>query len=120
MGDRRHYAVIDQYNRKLTLKHNDEIIAVSSDALLLKEVGKSVYDPVFYLPKNDVIKDLKAETDRKSFCPIKGDASYWNVADDFTDNYFAWSYEDALLPTKKIKGYMAFNPEYITFISEPI
>jgi uncharacterized protein (DUF427 family) len=120
MDEKRHYAAIDNYNRKLTLKYLNEVIAETTSALILKEVGKSIYDPVFYLPKESVLIKLVSEPNRQSLCPIKGDASYWNVEGDFTDNYFAWSYENALPRTKKIKGYIAFNMEYITLISEPI
>jgi len=120
MEEKRHYSVIDPYNRKLILKYKDEIIVESTNALILKEVGKSVYNPVFYIPKEDVSIQLEAEASRESHCPIKGDASYWNVAGNFTDNYFAWSYEKALPKSKKIEGYLAFNMEYITLISEPV
>ncbi len=119
MEEKRHYSIIDKYDRKLTLKFKDQVIAETTNAFILKEVGKSVYNPVFYLPKNDVKIKLEAETERQSHCPIKGEASYWNVAGDFTGNYFAWSYENALPRAKKIQGYVAFNMEYITLISEP-
>jgi uncharacterized protein (DUF427 family) len=120
MEEKRHYAVIDNYNRKLTIKYLNEVIAETTSALILKEVGKSVYNPVFYLPKENVLINLESEPNRQSSCPIKGEASYWNIAGDFADNYFAWSYEDALPRSKKIEGYIAFNMEYITLISEPI
>ena len=116
----RHYAVIDEYNKKLTLKYKDEIVADSEHALILKKVGKSVYDPVFYFPKEDIKVELEREPQRKSFCPIKGDATYWNLKENPTDDYFAWSYEESLPKTKKIEGYIAFNQANIIFISEPI
>tara|TARA_R110002167_G_scaffold128570_2_gene310900 strand:+ start:4511 stop:4654 length:144 start_codon:yes stop_codon:yes gene_type:complete len=47
MEEKRHYAVIDQLNRKLTLKYLGEVIVVTTSALILKEIGKSAYDPVF-------------------------------------------------------------------------
>ncbi len=97
--NKRHYAVIDAYTRKLTLKYNDEIIAESKNALILKEVGKSVYNPVFYFPKEDIKVELISEANRKSYCPIKGDASYWNFKENPTSDYLAWSYEKALART---------------------
>jgi uncharacterized protein (DUF427 family) len=117
---KRHYAAIDAYPRKLTLKYNNEIIAESQNALILKEVAKSVYNPVFYFPKEDIKADLVNETERKSYCPIKGDASYWNFKENPTSDYLAWSYENALPRTKKIEGYIAFNLDQITLISEPM
>ncbi len=116
----RHYAVADVFNRKLTLKFNNEIIAFSERAIILKEVGKSVYNPVFYIPKEDIKIELVRETQRKSHCPIKGDATYWNLKKNPTEDYFAWSYEEPLPRARKIEGYIAFNSDYITFISEPI
>lgn len=120
MNEQRHYAVIDPYNRKLTIKYKNEVIAETTDAFILKEVGKGVYDPTFYIPKEDLKIKLALEAERQSHCPIKGDATYWNVEGDFTDNYFAWSYEEALPRAKKINGHVAFNMDYITLISEPI
>jgi|TARA_R110000737_G_scaffold327084_3_gene341124 uncharacterized protein (DUF427 family) len=119
MEEKRHYAVIENYNRKLTFKYKKEVIAETTRALILKEVGTSVYNPVFYLPKEDVLIELELVPNRKSHCPIKGYASYWNVKGGYTDNYFAWSYEEALPRANKIEGFIAFNMEYITVISEP-
>jgi uncharacterized protein (DUF427 family) len=120
MEEGRHYSVIDLYNRKITLFYNTEVIAQTTQALILKEVGKSVYNPVFYFPKEDVKIKLEKEENRTSFCPIKGDASYWNIPDAYTADYFAWSYEVPLPRSKKIEGHIAFNMNYIKFTSEPI
>ncbi len=120
MDDKRHFHVIENYNRKLTVIYKNVAIAKTTAALSLKEVAKKIYDPVFYIPKDDILIALELESERQSHCPIKGDATYWNVKDDYTDNYFAWSYEGPFPRSKKIKGYIAFNMEYVTFISEPI
>lgn len=115
-----HYAIVDPYRRKLTLKYQGQTIVESEKALILKEVGKSVYDPVFYFPKEDIRVALVEEAERKSFCPIKGDASYWNFKDNPGQDYLAWSYEEALPYTKKIKAYIAFNIQDMTLVSEPL
>lgn len=118
--DKRHYAIMEAYKRKLTLKYNGVTVVESSKAIILKEVGTSVYNPVFYFPKEDLKMELIQEFSRKSSCPIKGEASYWNFKDNPTDNYFAWSYEDPHPRSKKIKGYIAFNLDYLTLCSDPI
>ncbi|MGB0806576.1 MAG: DUF427 domain-containing protein, partial [Salibacteraceae bacterium] len=118
-SEKRHYAVVDSYNRKLTIIMNGKPIASTTSGLILKEVGKSVYDPVFYIPKKDVSIELLPEPKRTSHCPIKGDATYWNLKSP-TSEYFAWSYETPHPRTKKIKGYVAFNMQYITLVSEPL
>ena len=117
--EKRHYAVIDPFQRRITLSYKGNPIVITEKALILKEVGKTVYNPVFYIPKEDIIINLIAETFRESNCPIKGDATYWNI-DVPTKEYFAWSYEEPMPRTKKIKGYVAFNLNHLTFHSEPI
>ena len=120
MDDNRHYAVIDNYNRKVTFVFEGKTIVETTKAKILKEVGTSVYNPVLYIPKEDIKPELIAEPTRQSHCPIKGDASYWTIEGATTDTYFAWSYEEPHPRTKKIKGLVAFNMDYITAISEPI
>ena len=103
----------------MSLKYKVEIIAECENALILKEVAKSVYNPVFYFPKADIKVDLLNEPTRESYCPIKGEATYWNFKNGPTTNYLAWSYEKALPMTRKIEGYIAFNLDQITLISDP-
>ena len=119
--EKRHYAIINKYYRKLTLKFRGKILAFTEEALILKEVGKTVYNPVFYVPKEDIKMELELDPKYDSNCPIKGDATYWNLkTNPTTENYFAWSYENPLPRSRKIKGYIAFNFEEISFVSEPI
>ena len=120
MTDQRHYSIIEEYNRKLRIFYKGEIIAETVEALILKEVAKTVYDPVFYIPKKDISIELKLEEARSSTCPIKGVATYWNIINNFTKNYFAWSYENPIPRSKKIKSHIAFNNEYISFNSAPL
>ena len=120
MESQRHYCVVDSYNRKLTITHEGTTVVSTTNAKVLKEVGKSVYDSVFYIPKEDLLIELFPELGRNSHCPIKGDASYWVIKDKQLENYFAWSYEEALPMAKKVEGHVAFNPHYISFTSEPI
>lgn len=118
--DERHYSVIDPFKRRLTLKHNDVIIAQSENAFIMKEVGSGVYNPVYYFPKEDLKVELSIEESRQSTCPIKGAATYWNYSDTPTSDYFAWSYETPNPRSKKIAGYIAFNEAETTLISEPL
>jgi uncharacterized protein (DUF427 family) len=116
--EKRHYAVYDKYNRVLTFKLGDEVIAKTTNAIIVKEVGKGVYDPVLYIPREDVLIPLNLENGKTTTCPIKGEASYWMPTQP-TENYFAWSYEKPNPRAKKITGHIAFNLEYVSFVSEP-
>lgn len=119
-ADNRHFAVIDPYRRKLTIKFGDQVIAATTNALILKEHGRSLYDPVFYIPKEDISVELEREADTTGFCPIKGHAHRWHMKDQPLEQYIAWSYEDPLPRGRKIMGHLAFNMRYVSFVSEPV
>src|SRR5262249_426104 len=63
----------------------------------------------FYIPREDVAVALEPSA-RRSYCPYKGQASYWSLegADDI-----AWSYEDPLPELAVITGLVAFWDERV-------
>lgn len=117
--ENRHYAVIDPYRRKLTLQYKGQTVAETENALILKEVGRSVYDPVFYIPKADISADLEMDPVSKGHCPIKGDSFRWYLKGEDLGTYFAWSYEEPLPRAKQIKDHLAFNMALVTLVSAP-
>jgi uncharacterized protein (DUF427 family) len=52
------------------------VIADSLQAVRCEETG---HEPVHYVPEKDVRLDLMHPTEHKSYCPFKGDCSYWTV-----------------------------------------
>ena len=84
----RHYAVIEPYNRKLTVTFENQIVAETRHAMILKEVGKSVYNPVFYIPKEDIKAKLNMEPETTGYCPIKGHANRWHLSEKETGTLF--------------------------------
>ena len=80
-------------------------VADSTRALLLLETG---HLPVYYFPPQDVRTDLLEPTDRSTYCPHKGHASYWSVSvGDRVATNAVWSYQDPLPGRDDIKGYLA-------------
>ena len=53
-------------------------------------------------------------TDHQTYCPFKGEASYWTlrVNGGVTENA-VWSYEDPLIEVAGIKDYVAFYADKI-------
>ena len=81
-------------------------VADSTRALLLLETG---HLPVYYFPPTDVRTDLLEPTDKATYCPYKGHASYWSVSvGDRVATNAVWSYQDPLPERTDIKGYLAF------------
>lgn len=119
-AEKRHYALIERYNRKMTVTHKGQVVAETDKALILKEVGKSLYNPVFYIPQEDIKVELEMDPVSRGACPIKGASNRWHLKENPTSAYFGWSYEDPLPKSKKLKGHMAFNAAYVTFISAPL
>jgi uncharacterized protein (DUF427 family) len=116
-----HYASINRFPRKLTLTHAGKVVAETTEALILKEVAHGkVYDPVYYIPKADIKLEMVMDPESKGRCPLKGKSYRWNLKNDPIGPYFGWSYEEPLEGVPEIKGHIAFNGAYVTFLSEPL
>lgn len=102
--------------KRVMVKWNGRVIADSHKALTLKEAS---YPAVFYIPRSDVDMPLLTRSTHKSFCPYKGEASYYSIASDGQRSENAiWSYEDPSDAVSEIKGYVAFYPDRVDSIEE--
>src|SRR5579863_6974921 len=52
-------------------------VAESTRALRLEERG---YAPVYYLPRNEADMSLLVRTTHYTYCPYKGDCSYYSIS----------------------------------------
>lgn len=83
-----------------------ETVASSKRAKLLHETG---HLPVYYFPRIDVRVDLLDPTERRTHCPLKGDASYWSIrVGDRVATDAAWSYPDPIEGAPPLEGLIAF------------
>ena len=55
------------------------MIAESDRALEMREAS---YQPVFYIPLDDVDRLLLGHSDHHTYCPYKGEASYYDILDN--------------------------------------
>jgi len=91
------------------------IIAESSRALCLEEKG---YPPVLYIPREDVDMSLLVGTTHYSYCPYKGDCTYYSIpAGDLKSEYAVWTYEQPYEAMASIKDHLAFYPTRVDEIS---
>jgi len=67
----------------------------------------------YYVPVEDVRLDLLEPTDTSSVCPYKGTASYWRARGDGSGRDVAWSYQDPIPESPKIRGLIAFFNERV-------
>lgn len=90
-----------------------------ADSAQVKVLTEGRLAPVYYFPRSDVRMDLLHATSHRTYCPFRGNASYWTVTvkKRSADNA-AWSYEDPYEESKEIKRYIAFYRERMDAIVE--
>ena len=89
-------------------------VAESTRALRLEEKG---YPPVSYLPRNDADMSLLVRTTHYTYCPYKGDCSYYSIPIGGSESENAvWTYERPHDPVAGIREYLAFYPARVDAI----
>ena len=85
------------------------VVADTRRALTLREAN---YPAVQYIPIEDVDRSLLERTETGSYCPFKGDASYYSVttAGGETVDDVIWTYEQPFPAVAAIAGHVAFYP----------
>ena len=87
------------------------VIADTREALTLLEAH---YPPVQYIPRKDVDMTLLARTEHSTYCPYKGDASYFSIPAGGERSVDAvWSYETPYTAVAGIKDHLAFYPDRV-------
>ena len=96
---------------EVTVRVGDRMIARSNDAIELHEAGHPV---VLYIPLADVDRSVLRDSDRHSFCPYKGEASYYDVAIEGRELPAAvWYYPKPYDAVAAIAGRVAFYPDRV-------
>jgi uncharacterized protein (DUF427 family) len=92
------------------------VIADTRNALTLREAA---YPPVQYIPSDDVDFSQLERTDHATYCPYKGDCSYYSIPGGGKKSVNAvWSYEDPFPAVAQIRGHVAFYPDRVDEIAE--
>ena len=90
------------------------IVAASTRTLRLEEKG---YQPVYYLPRNDADMSLLVRTTHYTYCPYKGDCSYYSIPVGGSESENAvWTYERPHEAVAGIREYLAFYPSRVDAI----
>jgi len=90
------------------------VVADTHRALTLQEAS---YPPVQYIPRSDVDMSLLHFSPHATYCPYKGDASYFSIPVGGERSADAvWSYERPYEAVAAIKDYLAFYPNRVDSI----
>ena len=92
-----------------------KVIADTRDALTLREAS---YPAVQYIPRRDVDMAALTRSEHTTYCPYKGDASYYSIPAGGNRSLNAvWTYETPFEAVAQIKDYVAFYPDRVDEIS---
>jgi uncharacterized protein (DUF427 family) len=111
-----HPITIERNPARIVVSLAGRIIADTREALTLREAH---YPAVQYIPRKDVDMTLLDRTDHTTYCPYKGDCSYFSIPLGGERSVNAvWSYEAPYAAVTPIKDYLAFYPNRVVAIEE--
>ena len=109
-----HPITISPVEGKVRVTVAGRIVAESTQALRLEEKG---YPPVYYLPRDDANMSLLVRTKHYTYCPYKGDCTYYNIPIGGTKSEYAvWTYETPYKAVASIRECLAFYPTRVDAI----
>ena len=96
---------------RVVVTFGGQVIADSRAALTLREAS---YPPVQYFPREDVDMAALTRSDHTTYCPYKGEASYYSIPAGGDRSLNAvWTYETPFEAMTQIKEYVAFYPDRV-------
>lgn len=111
-----HPITVTPNSRRVIVTLGGKVIADTRDAMTLREAS---YPPVQYIPRRDVDMALLARTDHATYCPYKGEASYFSIPLGGERSINAiWTYESAYPAVAAIQDCLAFYPDRVDGIVE--
>ena len=109
-----HPIIIARTREHITVTVAGQRIADTRDALTLREAA---YPPVHYIPRKDVAMSLLERTSQQTYCPYKGDCTYYSIPAGGERSVNAvWSYEAPYDAVSQIREYLAFYPDRVDAI----
>jgi uncharacterized protein (DUF427 family) len=101
---------------RIVVTVDGQTIADTREALTL---GEANYPAVQYIPRRDVDMAALARTDHVSWCPYKGEASYYSIpAGGERSRHAVWTYETPFPAMAAIKNHVAFYPDRVDEIAQ--
>lgn len=111
-----HPISISGNERRVVVKVAGQVIADTRAALRLQEAS---YPAVLYIPRADVDMSKLQRTEHTTYCPYKGDCSYFSIPAGGARSVNAvWSYEKPYASVSKIDQYLAFYPSRVDSLEE--
>ena len=94
--------------RRVRVTFAGQVVADTTRAVRCEETG---HGPVHYIPEQDMRLELMRPTDHHTYCPFKGDCSYWTLEVDGgkqRSENAVWGYRAPYDEAKGLTGHYAF------------
>ena len=106
-----HPITIEANSSRVVVTVAGKVIADTGEALTLREAA---YPAVQYIPRRDVDMAALTRSEHTTYCPYKGDASYFSIPAGGDRSLNAvWTYETPFAAMAQIKDYVAFYPDRV-------
>jgi uncharacterized protein (DUF427 family) len=111
-----HPITIERNPNRVVISVAGRVIADTREALTLCE---STYPRVQYVPRKDIDLALLERTDHATYCPYKGDCTYFSIPTGGERSINAvWTYEHPYPAVDSIKDHLAFYSDRVDAIEE--
>jgi uncharacterized protein (DUF427 family) len=97
--------------KRVVVTANGKVIADTAAALVLKEAS---YPAVQYIPRADADLGALERSDHHTYCPYKGEASYFSIPGLDRGENAIWTYEAPYDAVSGIRGHLAFYSDRVT------
>ena len=108
----------DPFHR-VDIRASSQHVEVVFDGVTLADTRRAqlLYETMLpvrhYIPPADVRLDLLEESPKRTVCPYKGQASYWNYPGSAQGRNLAWGYDRRFLDAAQIHGLVCFFNERV-------
>jgi uncharacterized protein (DUF427 family) len=106
-----HPITVEPTSARVVVRAGGRTLADTGQAFTLREAS---YPAVQYVPLAEIDSDAIRPTETHTYCPYKGEASYYTIATadgELTDAI--WTYPEPYEAVADIAGYAAFYPDRV-------
>jgi uncharacterized protein (DUF427 family) len=109
-----HPITIGPAEERVRVMWRGEVLADTEAALVLREAA---YPAVHYVPRGDVAMGMLTRSAHGTYCPFKGDCSYFSLpGDDERGVDAVWTYEAPFEAVAAIKDHLAFYADRVEIV----
>ncbi|MGW6404499.1 DUF427 domain-containing protein [Streptomyces sp. NPDC055134] len=106
-----HPITIEPTSGRVVARIGSQVVADTTRARTLREAG---YPPIQYIPVDDVDQSLLTASDTHTYCPYKGDASYYRLTlPEGGPADAVWTYREPYEAVAPIAGHVAFYTDQV-------